>query len=77
MKINKTKLYENFINIKNILNIKLMKCYKILFSIKSIFYNIASYTLISIIIFHIIVILLFYCKQKKILIKQIKDINLI
>ena len=75
MKINKTKLYENFINIKNILNIKLMKCYKILFSIKGIFYNIASYTIISIIIFHIIVVLLFYCKQKKILIKQIKDIT--
>ena len=75
MKINKTKLYESFINIKNKLNIKLMKCYKVLFGKKGILYNIASYIIILIIIFHTIVIILFYYNKKRILIIQIKDIT--
>jgi hypothetical protein len=33
-KIDKDKLYKNFININNIANIKIMKCYKVLFNKK-------------------------------------------
>ena len=74
MKINKTKLYENFVDIKNIANIKLMVCYKELLSIKGIKNNIAFYVTVPIIIFHIIVIILFYIKQKNKIDNKIKDI---
>ena len=40
MKINKTKLYENFVDIKNTANIKLMVCYKELLTTKGIKNNI-------------------------------------
>ena len=36
LKINKTKLCENFIDIKNIVNFKIMICYKALFNKKGI-----------------------------------------
>ena len=75
MKINKTKLFESFVNINNIANINLMKCYKVLLSIKGIKFNIAFYIIFPIIILHIIAIFLFYCYQKNILINKIKDIS--
>ena len=59
MKINKTKLYENFIDIKNIANVKLMVCVEVLFSKNGIKYNIACLSIIPIIIFHIISIFYF------------------
>ena len=75
MKINKTKLYENFINIKNIANIKLLVCFNELFSDKGIQNNIAFYIIIPIIIFHVIVIILFYTKYKKTIKDTIEDIS--
>ena len=38
MNINKTKLYKNFVDIKNIANIKVMACYKELFPDHQTFY---------------------------------------
>jgi len=75
MKINVTKIFENFIDIKNKINLKIMKCYKVLFSKKGIISNMASYLIISIIIFHIVVIILFYISQKRILDKKLQDIT--
>ena len=75
MKINKTKLYENFIDIKNIGNFKIMICYKVLFSKKGIIYNIGFYLNIIILIFHYIATIIFYTKQKHVIYKKIKDIN--
>ena len=75
MNINKTKLYKNFIDIKNILNIKIMSCYNVLFDKKGIVKNIAFFLIIPFIIFHFIVIVIFYYKQKKLLEKKIKDIS--
>ena len=43
IKINKTKLYNNFIDINNVANIKLVKCYKELFSKDGIIINIAFF----------------------------------
>ena len=74
IKINKTKLYQNFIDIKNIANIKIMVCYKQLFSIDGIIHNIAFYSILSIIIFHFITIIVFYYSQKKLIDNKIKDI---
>ena len=57
--INKTKLYNNFINIKNIANIKILVCYKELLNIKGIKYNIGCYLIIPILLLHIINIIIF------------------
>ena len=54
MNINKTKLYENFMDIKNIANIRILICYKNLFSKIGAIYNIGSYIIIAILLFHII-----------------------
>ena len=48
MKINKTRLFESFTDIKNKVNISLMKCYKVLFSKKGIISNISNYIIIFI-----------------------------
>ena len=74
--INKTKLYDNFINIKNIANINLMVCYKVLFSKKGFKKNYGSYSLIPIIVTHIILISLFYGKKYYVALKnKIIDIS--
>ena len=69
IKIDKQKLYENFIDIKNIANINILMCYKALFSKKGIIKNYGSYSVILIIIIHLIIIIIFYAKNlyKKIL----------
>ena len=75
IKIDTTKLYNKFVDIKNIANIKLLACYKVLFSKKGFISNIASYCLIPIAIFHIIVIILFYKNQRNEIDNKIKDIS--
>ena len=67
-------LYKNFININNIANIKIMKCYKVLFNKKGIINNIAFYIVSSIILFHIINIIIFYSNQRYSLNNKIKEI---
>ena len=74
MNIDKTRLYESFIDIKNIANLNILKCYKQLFSKKNIIYNIGSYIIILITILHIIYTLIFYNKQFDDIINKIKDI---
>ena len=74
MNINKTKLYENFIDIKNIANINLLKCYNVLFSKNGIIHNIGSFTIIPIILLHIICFFSFYCKKLGVIKDKIKDI---
>ena len=74
MNIDINKLMNNFIDIKNIANIGLLKCYKKLFSFKDIIKNIGFLMIIPIIIFHFICIIIFYCKQFKKLKKKIKNI---
>ena len=74
MNIDKTKLLKSFIDVKNIANINLLKCYRTLFSKIGIKKNIGSYIIIIIILFHIICIILFYISQSRILKKKIKKI---
>ena len=71
MKIDKTKLYENFIDIKNIANINLLVCYKVLFSKNGLIKNFGSYSIIGIIIVHLIIIIIYYSKN---LYSQIQNI---
>ena len=74
MTINKDKLLDNIKNIKNYVNLNFLVCHKILFSKEGLLKNIGSYILISIIIFHIINMLIFYTKQFDLLKNKIKDI---
>ena len=75
MNIDKEKLFQQFKDIKNIMNIDIILCFKELFCIKGIIKNINFYIIIPFIIFHLIVIIIFYCKQKKKLYEKIKKIN--
>ena len=74
MKIDKDNLYKNFININNIMNVKIMKCHKVLFNKKGIIKNIAFYIVSAIILFHIINIIIFYSNQRYSLNNKIKEI---
>ena len=74
MHINKTKLYKNFLDIKNIANVNILICYKNLLKKDGLKHNIGSYIVTTIIIFHIITIIIFYVKSYNILKKKIKDI---
>ena len=69
--INKDKLIENFINVKNIANINLLVCYKKIFSKKGIKNNYGSYTVISIIFSHFFLIFLFYLNNFYIIIQNL------
>ena len=74
MKIDKAKLIQSLIDIKNIANIKLLICFKVLFNKIGIKNNIAFYIISLAIIFHIIVILIFYIYKRKIINDKIKEI---
>ena len=74
MKIDKNKLRDNFIDIKNIMNVKILKCYKVLFNIKGIIKNIGFYIISAVIFFHIISLFVFYCCQKRLLNNKINEI---
>ena len=76
IKIDKNNLFNNLIDIKNIGNIGILPCYKVLFCKEGIIKNYGSYFIIFIFLFHIILIILFFVKRnfKKIKI-QINDIK--
>ena len=74
IKINKTRLYENFIDVKNIANLEILICYKNLFQKGGIIYNIGFYIISLIMIIHIICLFIFYTKQYDIIKNKINDI---
>ena len=76
MKINKSKLLENFKNIKNLANLNFLVCYNKLFNKESILNNIGAYLLEIIILFHLITIIIFYLTQFSSIKKKIGDIFL-
>ena len=77
MTIDKAKLViENFKDIKNLANFNFLICYQKFFQKENIIYNIGSYLLLVIIIFHIITIFIFYIKQFPLLKKKINNIIL-
>ena len=79
IKINKDILKSKF-NIKNMINIEVIKCYKKLFCKEGILYNIGSYILLAIILIFIICFIKFINKEFKSFQKEIEiyykcDIN--
>jgi hypothetical protein len=65
MNINKTKLIENFKDIKNAINLNILICYRNLFTKEGIISNLGNFILMAFFIFHIINIIIFYMKQYK------------
>ena len=73
IKFNKTKLAKSFTDINNIMNIKIVKCYKEVFN-KELLKNYGFYILLSINIFFYICFILFYSKYYYVLKYQIEKI---
>ena len=74
--INKDKFLTNFIEIKNIINLCLMKCYKVLFTKEGLISNAGSYILLSIIVCLFVLLFLFKIKGYKIFFSLIDNIIL-
>ena len=74
IKINKYDLYKSFIDIKNIANIHLMKCYNTVLKVQSLKNNYGSYILLFIILIFFLCFILFYAKYYFLLKSQINDI---
>jgi len=75
IEINKDKLLANFINIKNSININVIKCYKQLFDIEGLKKNLGNYIIASIIILIIILSVLFKIKGYIIIKSKIYEIT--
>ena len=67
----KDKLFNNFKDLKSILNIDFIKCYKLVFNKLSLKTNIGSYIILSIILLNIILLIIFRYKGYNDLIQKI------
>ena len=72
IKIDKDKLKSNF-NFKNLINIKVLKCYKKLFTKNGLLHNVGSYILLSIIILYIVSMIYLILKDYSSIKNEIKD----
>ena len=71
VKIDKDKFFDGFLDLKSLINISVMKCYKLLFSKKGFLNNIGNYILLPIIAYNILSSFLFYVKGYNLLKNQI------
>ena len=67
-------LMKNFLDIKKITNIEIIKCYKTVFNKKNIEKNYGFFIIIFIFIFYFICIIIFYFKSRTNLIQEIIEI---
>ena len=72
--VNKDLLKSKFVDIKNIINLKIMKCYNILFTSEGLLYNIGSYIFMAIIFLNIILLIVFILRGNKNLCDEIYEI---
>ena len=59
-KFNKKEFFKSFIDIKNIANINIIKCFKVALNVKNISSNYGFYITISIIVYHLITTFIFW-----------------
>ena len=74
IELDNKNILKNFIDIKKITNIEIVKCYKIVFNINNIKSNYGSFIILFIFILYFISIIIFYCKSLKKLIKKTIEI---
>ena len=73
LKIDKTKLYK-FMNLKQIANFNVLKCFKLVFSKRGLTINIGFYCFFPIIIVYIVSIVIFYLKEINNIKMQVNEI---
>ena len=71
IKIDKDKFFDGFIDLKSLININIMKCYKLLFSKDGFTNNMGNYIVLPIIAYNVISSILFYLKGYNLLKNQI------
>ena len=74
IKFDKEKLKNSFIDINNILNIKILKCYLNVFRINNLKNNLGFCIIIFIILLFFVCFFVFLFKSKNLINKEIKDI---
>ena len=74
MNIDKSKLLNNFKNIKNVINFNFLKCYNKLFNKEGVRNNIGCFILLAVIIFHILTIFIFIINQFSSIVNKINNI---
>ena len=72
--INTDSLINKLKNIKDLINIEVIKCYKLIFSIKGLVKNIGNHIFLSLILVNTILIIIFYCRDFKIFKKKINKL---
>ena len=73
--IDKDRLFKSFTDIKNILNVKILRCYKLIFKSEAYKYNYANIVMLIIILLFIVTFIIFCFKGYSILIKIINIIE--
>ena len=76
-KFNKNDFFNSFTDIKNIININILKCYKIAFKIKDLIHNYGFYIMTSIMILFFITLFIFYFVTNKNLKKDLFNMFII
>ena len=76
IKFNKNDFFKSFTDIKNIINLKVIKCYKIVYKIKNLKNNYGFYIIGFIIILFFITLFIFIIKSFHVLIMEINNIVL-
>ena len=71
---NSTIIYKNFTEIKFILNLDVVKCYRVLFTREGLINNFRSYVLLSILFYYIISLIIFISKGYKNLSDKINEL---
>ena len=73
MKIDKSKLYK-FMNIKNIVNFKIMICYDVFLSVEGIIHNIGFFSSLPVFVVYLICLFMFYKKDFNLIKAEINKI---
>ena len=71
---NNSIIYKSFTEVKSILNLDVVKCYHVLFTMEGLINNIGSYILLSIIFYFIISLIIFISKSFKNLSDKINEL---
>ena len=75
IKLDGKNLLKNFIDVKNIMNIEIIKCYKIVFNKKILLNNLGCFIFVFIFLLYFICLHIFYCKSLGKLIRLIRKIT--
>ena len=74
IKFNKKDFFKNFIDVKNIFNVNIMKCYKTVLKIKGLLNNYGFFFISFIVLLYIVTLIIFYFISYKKIKKEVKNI---